>query len=635
MKKQISGLLFLLLTLGIVLPTLGIRSEAEAQNEEVTQESQGLATIGRISARSFNAFISDMRTIGKAASNPAFSTMIEGPIRAMLGAELMAKADLNRPLGCVFQATLDMSQPLGLFYVPIDDIDAFKDFLVQKVGMDFKALDDATYASPFGFLTSKDGWTFLCQSREQLDWLRRSPIEEVIGAVEDETIRITLDLSKIFEAYRDVIETAIREGYELGLTQCAGESAEEFEERYEAKMEQLEYLLNVCALLDEASYTARVDSESKSIDLSMKVNVKQGESISSEMLKKQMKAYSIFSGFSEVPGLFRGFGVSIMDDDQKELQKRQMKNAVQELDSFLNWDELKEDESFNEAWILCGQIWEALLSRSESHEGVFLDGVPGNMNLIYAIQLEASSKVREAAEKLTEFVQKKLGDDFEEAWTTKEVSTKNGMKFFQITVPTARIVEQIESEIDDGVAWTDVERELFFRIVGESLSVVIGGKGEICFAGFGNEPLSSIETLSEKTLESVSSEGGKENQIGEIRFDVRRLLDLALSLDNLCVEALEKRLAKAESNASVEEDEENVCQLSRWEGMDLEDILRRTRKGQRTIELLLAILDETENVDATLSAKVNLEGGEVRVNLEEGITQILGMVPSILLFYAM
>lgn len=655
MKNRIVCLFFVPLFLCGVLFSGKVWSESESLSKGgATSEQERLPeTYLTFSARSFNAFIRDMRMIGEASSNPAFAAMIEGPIRFWTGPEVMKKADLDRQIGISFQKVPGTSDTLPLYYFPIGDTEVLMDFLTAKnEDMEFEILDDEILKWGEYYLRVKEGWSFMCQSEEQLALISRSPIEAIIEPMGDETFRIGLDYSKMPEGIREVFSRAVSEGVEVGLQQEEGESAEDFAKRKETAEEQLRYLNQVWDSLSEFNLTERVDPESKSVCFTMKIGLNP-DSLLAEMMKKIEDVKPVFSEFAEYPGLLRGFGVSVEDERAKSFENDQFEGIRNEIRKYFNADSDSDvDKLLNELELLLKPVLEEVSSRTEKNYGILCDGSLGDMDLLLAFQLNELSRVREAAAKVTAFLKEKFGEDFDESWVKNEVSLKNGMNFFQITIPTGKIIDLAESQMKTSAQKnTKEERELLFRMIGDSLTFAVGGKENVCVVGFGNDPLGKLESLPANAPKSFE-------KVSDVRIDVRKFLEFVSKWTELYAESAEMALAsyendsqaselKSENDSTEESDvteselifdselEESIEELGNSEEKDLEESMKQAKKTLRTIEVLLAMLEDAEKTDVRISAEGVSEGVEIHIDFEEGITRILGMLPSMFLFNAM
>ena len=108
---------FLFLILFLFAGTAWCSEDQAAQNAE----NKTPETFITFSVKSANTFFQDIRKIGEVSSNPAFSAMIEEPIRQYLGRDFMDALDMDAPFGLALQKFQDQEFSIPLIGLPLED----------------------------------------------------------------------------------------------------------------------------------------------------------------------------------------------------------------------------------------------------------------------------------------------------------------------------------------------------------------------------------------------------------------------------------------------------------------------------------------------------------------------------------
>ncbi len=604
-----------------------------------------------LSFASYNRFIEEMKIVGNVASNPAFAAMIDGPIRFYLGNDVMKAANLDGQIGLVLVVPEGGKETAPILVLPIADTDVLIDFMTAKnEDLEYTVREDGIVEWKNGFMTIYlkvvNDWTYLTLKEEYLPTDANTKPEDILGAMNDEMMQMYFDFENLpIEVKGDYIE-ALEEGMELALEKQEGESDEDFALRKEVAEAQMKSIRDMMEALTTFSWGFHVDAETKAIKTTLQINMKP-ESEFMKLVKQLGEVKPAFSGFAQIPGMFRGYGVSVNTPENRKMSELVLKKSFKDIRK--NLEEDKDDEYYTPMMELLDLAEEFVLSMhtDKQNSGLFMDTEMGNTNLILAMENPKRETIREMFQKCVTLAKKELGDNFDENWVKTDVKTENGLVFETVTLTSEAWEFLVETYFESA------DLEFAKKIFGNQISFVVGGNDSQLWVGVGTDPLAKVSACTNhQNVETA----------GDFRVDLKRVFALIGQSAEIGLEIAEKELEnleEAEMNEEVEvaemedvteeiiDSEENVsdglveelAEIDEESASDkaesLQEEIDRVEKLQMQMDVLLEIMDGTEETDMVLGIDTTDNGMVIRMDFEEGITRILGMLPSLIMMNAM
>ena len=608
---MISKLQSWLLPLLLFCFTLGGFARAESE----------IQTFMTISVSSWNSFMNDLKTIGETSSNPAFASLVEGPVRFYLGKDMMKAADLNAPIGVALQRFKGESadNTALIFCFPIKEASTLLDFLTKKqdIDLEFTQREDGVIEWDGWYLKEVGGFTWLVTDERQLAQLDSVDPKTFFLMKDGQSLQLTFD-PQGFPELPVQVSVAFSEGSELALEKEEDETDEEFELRKKQAEEQKKQLKALLDSMRMISMGIGVNPDEKTLALNTLVSFFPD----SEGLKLLKSAYSKkprFTGFAQAPGLFRGYGISMSIPSSEEVRNIQTNITLKNLEKLLGEDGKKLFSSD-----LVKPILEEMFSQSENQSGYVLDGKIGAHNLIYASTTTQLAKMQELCEKSVELLKQKTGDKFKDEWFQTNVKAY-GMTFSQLTVPTGELFRIINDQIEE--KGDENELEALKTWIGETLTFVVGGKDDQLYVGIGSNPIEKLgECLNHQPAQHLS----------ESSIDLRALFSY---LEEFMVFARENKLVgfggKIETKTitpgeAEEEDEEEL-----FEEKSEEDALKDMKKIESLMGVLNEMMEDTEKTNLRMTMDASENDFQIQVLGEEGLLKIIGMLPGLIMMNAL
>lgn len=599
-----------------------------------------------VSAASFNAVMNDLKAIGNAASNPAFAATVEGPVRFWLGKEMMEALDLDGQTG-ISVYDLGNNNTGFLFGFPLEDVSVLMDFMTEKnEDLEYTEREDGVIVWNMAFIKSVNGWTFIASDETLLKLLDDVKPAELFGTMNGQTFRYWMDFSRMPEEVRKTF-LSIQEGAALGLEKTEDESDEEFEARKRSTEASLAMVKAVWDSMTDVEFGMHVNKETNAIESDIDIQMKP-ESEWGKLTTDAAKVKPVFSGFTQADGMIRSFSSGINSEITRKSQAANVKVYVDTVRKALTEEsELKLDEDFlDEIETLLTQFLSETSKQVENHTGLVVSGTPGNTNAAFAVQIPDVKDVKALFGKSVEIVKKQLGEAFDDKWIQNDVKMENGMTFDVIRIPTDEIIEIAEKE--DEEKSPEYIKDSLHKIFGDELVLAVGGAGNLCFTALGNNPL-------EKIPDCLKNSDSK--NLSEMNIDVRKLCLYASSLVEILLDAKNQEIAakdaKNEKNKASAENKEDTgdtedIKEAKAEMEDLweeaasdsqetadADVVRELKKSINFLTILAEITAESEHQEAVFTAQARENRIHVKIELQEGITKIVGMIPSLILMNAL
>ncbi|MDO4628003.1 MAG: hypothetical protein Q4C70_02340 [Planctomycetia bacterium] len=639
--------------------------------EEDAQNTSKVKKVFTLSFASYNQFINEMKIIGNVASNPAFAATIDGPIRFYFGNDIMKAANLDGQIGLVVLVTEDGNETFPILVLPIADTDVLIDFMTAKdEDLEYTVREDGVVEWENGFLTMYlkvvNEWTYLTLNEEHLPIDKNTKPEDILGPMNGEMLQMYFDFENLSMEMKGAYVDALKDGMELALEQEENESDEDFALRKEVAEAQMKSIRDMMESLTTFSWGIHVDTDTKAIKTTLNINMKP-ESEFLKLVKKLDEVNPAFSGFAQASGMFRGYGISVNTPENLKVSELALKKSFKDIRNSLEDD--KDDKYYAPIMELLNLAEELASSMHTDvqNSGFMMDAEAGNYNMILAMKNQKRETVREMFQKCVALAKKELGDDFDENWVKTDVKTENGLVFDTLTLTTDAINTLGKKLDEEAEELTEKDLELVKKIIGEQFSLIVGGNDTQVWVGLGTDPLAKV---------TACTNHEKVENVGEIRMDLRSIFAFIEQYAKISVERSEYEIEKlmiaaettdaettdaaedtenAESSEAAEttvaeeseSDSENISQALVEELAEIEEespseredalqeSIENAEKMQMQMGVLMEIMDGTDETDMVFEVDTTEKGMVIQMDFEEGITRILGMLPSLIMMNAM
>ncbi len=626
-------------------------SYACAEDKDVEKNST-VKKVFTLSFASYNQFVEEMKIIGNTASNPAFAATIDGPIRFYLGNDIMKAVNLDGQIGFVLMISDDGESPIPILVLPIADTDALIDFMTAKdEDLEYTVREDGIVEWKKGFQTvylkGMNKWTYLTLDESLLPTDENAKPEDILGPMNGEAVQINFNFENLPQELKTLYTKNLEEGMKLALEKQEGENDEDYALRKEVAETQMKIARDTMEALTTFSWGVHVDADAKAIKTTLNINVKP-ESEFMKLMKRLESLNTVSTSFAQVPGMFRGYGVSVNTPENLKVSKLALKQSFKDMRNAL--EEEKDDENYSAFVELLNLAEEMVFSLIPADgvqcSGFLMDAEMGDYNMIIAVENQKRETIREIFQKAVALAKKELDDDFNENWVKTDVKTENGLVFDTLTLSTETIVALLKNLNKEAEELAEKELELIKKATGNQISLIVGGNDTQVWVGLGTNPLAKVATCANNKKTQVA---------GEFRMDLRKIFAFIEQCAGISVEfneyTMEKlKLSEETKTANAEESEEDSENVSERLVEELAEIDEETpserketlekniesaEKTQMQMGVLLEILDGTDKTDMVLDFDSTETGMVIRLNFEEGITRILGMLPSLIMMRAM
>jgi len=662
MKRMLHGrqsfavLLFFLFLILFAGPAWCSEEQDAAKEGKTTPE-----TFMTLAVQSVDSFFQDIRKIGEVSSNPAFSAMIEGPIRQYFGRDFMDSLDLEAPAGIVMQRIPNEDQSLVLMGFPLEDPMLLIDVLTGKnADIEFTEREDGIIEYGGLFMKAENGWTWIMADERQAEQLANRKPEELFGIGEDATFQIKLFMKHMPKEFREMVRKNIEEGVMISTEPLDEESEEDHALRQaKAKAAQKQKLLAFDDL-EQISIAGGIHSETGAVEWKTQLRLVPDSQASLEYAKRQKTRTSEFLSFTNVPGTF---GMSWVQSALKWTESTPLLNNAIAAGDFETFKKLSLEDLQQKSWLegardffggsekgkAVTQLLEERLAELDQEPAgatLVLDAEPGKTSFVYGMQMKEPEKMKELAARIAEWAQEKT-ETAKKIRIEKNIKLENGILCDKMTLPTPEFCRLIDELTAPELNSSESELAEMTQYFGEQVVLLIGASEGNVFVCLGSSP-------EEKLTECLGS-AQKTQDLFEIRLDFQSFCRSLRAAAQIQLEALKKKAAEDEMNAKSSDDEtkstkstktkkdedaekdKNAANVIKIEvdllGKDL-DLEDQMRKSIRQYETILAIMDETDTPNVRLTGSYSENVLTYRITLESGITKIIGTLPSLILMNA-
>jgi hypothetical protein len=321
----------MLLTLGVLSRPALTQDVAPAVAGQARQTAAAGQPAALLSITSLDRLLGDVSYMLRACNVPEVGGLV-----SVMANQYTQGLDRTRPLGLVL--TMQGSQPIPLGFLPIKDRAAFFDALAA-IGVEPDNLGDGLYeigaSGSTIFVKESNGWLFISQSEENLAVVPADPASLLGDLPNRYDLAVKVNLQALPAELRDMVSSQMRDGFERGLDEQRGQSAEEKKaarEMGEASLAQLEQMMRETEQLilgwaiDAAGQKTYVDGAAQFVNGGQYAN----------QMEAAKNAKTAFSGF-KIPGAAVSFrATSLISDSDKALAKNNIKNSMQQVEDKIN-----------------------------------------------------------------------------------------------------------------------------------------------------------------------------------------------------------------------------------------------------------------------------------------------------------
>ncbi|MDO5113997.1 MAG: hypothetical protein Q4E67_06440, partial [Planctomycetia bacterium] len=292
---------------------------------------------------------------------------------------------------------------------------------------------------------------------------------------------------------KEMILRAFSEGADLA------EDTELPESLLEAQKKQIELTKKSFQMIFDSYTLCTLDmgmnEATKSLELECMIQVAPGCSFD-KIIQKGRTIPARFTGFANTEWVLSGYGVTILDEEMRELQKENMESTFSVVrEAFRLAPDTGVAEFFTQNEALFSQILEilkpleSLCDQEEIQSGFGIRFEPKNTNAVLAFSAKDPALVETVFQKLVALAKEKAGDKFKEEWVKYDVQTLQEIRFHQLKLTLDDILAWIPEED----APTEEELAAFQEVAGDSWEFVLGMGKDSVYLAIGNQPIPLIE----------------------------------------------------------------------------------------------------------------------------------------------
>ena len=627
---------FLFLILFLFAGTAWCSEDQAAQNAE----NKTPETFITFSVKSANTFFQDIRKIGEVSSNPAFSAMIEGPIRQYLGRDFMDALDMDAPFGLALQKFQDQEFSIPLIGLPLEDPMLLLDVLMgASEDIEFTEREDGIIEFQGSYLLAANGWTWIFTEEAQAKQIVEKTPEEIFGIQENGSFQMRLYMKKMPKEFREMVRKNMEEGLTISTEPLEEESDKDLALRKAKANAAQKQQFDFFDALEQIDLTLSVHPETGAVETVCQVRLVPDSPADQKYATLQKCLGPDTLNFTNAPGTI---GAVWVQSALKLKNSTPLLNNALAAGDFETFKSLSLEELQQKSWLegareffgdgekgtAVMQLFEELtdsLDETPACTTVLADTTLGNMDLVCAVQMKEPEKMKELASRIVEWAQEK-NETAKKIKIEKDVKLPNGIVCDRMTLPTPEFVRLVDDLAAPEVKASESELAQTVQSFGEQFTLLVGTSEKYAFVCLGASP---EETLTECLNASQTSQ-----TLLDMRID---LLDLCRTLQTstkMQLESLEKKAAenKADGEAAKDEmaEEEDDDESIEYD-FDPTELLR---KSLRQYETVLAIMEGTDSPNIRMTGHSSENVLTYQFTLESGITKLIGTLPSLMLMNA-
>lgn len=548
----------------ILLSTLVVALLLGGWNAAAAQvaPTAGLKPLVTVSFSGYDELKADIEFLGKLGNNPLMAQQLEGTLKLFTGGQGLAGVDTTKPWGAVVQTDGRGEFPIYGF-IPVTDLKQSMT-LVAKLQLAKPQESGGVYEieteGPILYVQQKGGWAFIASSREELAQMPADPLKVLGGLNQKYDLAVRASIQNVPPALRQELVEQLRVGAEAGMPRLPGESDEDYDVRQGVTRQMIQQLDAMVGDLDEVLLGWAIDRQTGTSYLDLQVTAVAGSKTAAQFAQAAT-AKTNFAGF-DLPGaaLKANSAGALSDSDVAEAKKAIADVRPKAL------EELKNQGLSADELKLASEVLSSLLDVVE--KTIENKTVDGGMALLLkpgALTFVAGAAIADGAK--LETMLKKLAAETQKKepeiakLLTLDAETHQGVRFHTLAIPTA--------QFDDEVA---------VKLFGENIDVVVGISETSAYLSVGRDAASTLKQVIDQ------SKAQPDKQIPPMRI-------------SLAAGPIAKFVAE------ITEDE----------------------MGKQMATMIGAMLEKSGGKDhLTLTSKPIPNGAAVRLEVEEGLLQVIG-----------
>ncbi len=480
------------------------------------------------------------------------------------GSAALKSLDKSKPWGAVALAKGAEIQVLG--FVPIADVDELKAIL-EANGADIEEMDGKLTVSLQDrvlHLKSEGGWVFLSHQLTSLDTLPKDPVATLGGLEKSYNLAVRLNVQNVPEMIRGMLLGFVQMGMQSGMTQEPGESDERFALRTKMADQSFEQIEKAVAELDAIQLGLTIDEKVPSVYLDVEATALP-DTDTARRLTAPKGLKTNFGGFVVPDAALSYNGVGRLEANQVEQVGTMIEDFRTNLHVELDGQKLSADVE-KTAKQLVDDAFAVIASAVEQRDldaGVLFLAGEEQATWLGGIRVADGSKIEDLLKLAVEDASKAM-PQLKEA-VQFNAAEHAGVRLHTLTVPTGELgVPQLA--------------ELF----GEELVLVVGAADKAAYLSVGTDSLEALK----KAIDDGEAD--------------KQLPPSTMSISVGSIVRLVTKVAPPE--------------------MDMQ--------AQVLLQMIGTQLAEGKGKDRlTIIATIPENGQKVRVELEEDLLKVLGIIP--------
>ena len=259
---------------------------------------QELKPVVVVSISGYDELMADIEFVGKLGDKPGLTKQLELMLTMMTGGKGLAGLDKAKPWGALLQTDGQGFPVIG--FVPVTDLKAFLGALAGPLGEAKDAGDGVFEISAGGmplFVQEKGGWAFIAQTAEGLKSVPADPAKLLAGLADKYDVAVNVSVKNVPEQYRQMATGLLQMGAEAGLEQEPGETDERYAARKRLTQQSLEQMIRAINDLDTVLVGLSIDRQTKTAFLELTITAVAGTETAKD-LAQASDLTSDFAGFS-------------------------------------------------------------------------------------------------------------------------------------------------------------------------------------------------------------------------------------------------------------------------------------------------------------------------------------------------
>ena len=488
-----------------MLALLGLFAGSQAR--AVAQADETPPPLAVVSIASYDTWMANLDYLGELQGKP-YRMLVEGVLRLFTGGEGLQGWEKDKPAGVIVGGLAG-----GITFVPVSDLDKFLEalaaFELKTKDVGEGVIEVEANEGQRLYLKAQGGWVWMGRSALSLQNLPADPVKLLSGLNKSYDIGARLNFQSIPAPLLEMALGSMRQGAEDILQPEPDETDEEFKNRKETVLAQIDAVKTALKDLDELTVGLKIDREAKKAFIEFEVTFQKG-SESARQFAEARDVKSNFLGFRDAEALFSlGIVGPIKGDEQDQLGSMLQQFRARAKKEIRKLDDLKDDAARAQVeQVVNGLIdnLQAALDQGKIDTGAALVG-DGPHDLVIGLGVEDGKK---AASNLLAGIEM-LRDYGVVSSEEAQVTEKGGVRFesFALTLP-AEVAKDLNP------------------MFGENARLVVASGPQGVYAGLGETVVDSLQ----KAVAASKGATSKPAKPLEVTISLTRLIKAAAKGDS-------------------------------------------------------------------------------------------------------